>query len=228
MKIVNKICQVSAVLFGLATLVLFFTSFATIVSETGTYSISGTILAFGGKLTAAGVKMAKSTDLLFCFCLTVLAVVCGAYTFKSKGARYASPAFSLIAAVYMLVITLSAPSLFIDTRPLSVPGAEYVTYGLSVLLATISLFLCLISGVAHLLIDDYIICSSSKNKLTIPKRIVRFFRDYKSETKKIVWPGIKDVVKNTAIVLIMCLFVGVFIWLIDLGLAKLLEIVLGL
>ncbi len=228
MKVINKICQIMAILFGFAALVLFFTNFATIVSASGTYDIAGSILAFGGKLTAAGVKMAKSSDLLFCFLVTLLAVACGGFTFKSKGARYFAPAFALTAAIYMLVVTLSAPSLFIDTRPLEVAAATDVTYCISVTLATVALFVCFGFGTAHLLIDDYIIASASKDKLTILKKIARFLRDYKSETKKIVWPGFKDVVKNTIIVLIMCAFIGIFIWLVDFGLGSLLQALLKL
>ena len=228
MKVINKICQILAILFGVTAAFLFFTNFATIVSATGTYNIAGSILAFGGKLTEAGVKMAKSSDLLFCFLSTILAVACAGFTFKSKGARYFSPAFALLAAIYMLVVTLSAPSLFIDARPLDVAAASDVTYCISVTLATVALFVCFGFGTAHLLIDDYIIASASKDKLTIPKKVVRFIRDYKSETKKIVWPGFKDVVKNTIIVLIMCAFVGAFIWLVDFGLGSLLEAILKL
>ena len=228
MKVINKICQIMAILFGITALVLFFTNFATIVSATGTYNIAGSILAFGGKLTAAGVKMAKSSDLLFCLLSTLLAVVLAGFTFKSKGARYFSPAFALVAAIYMLVVTLSAPSLFVDTRPLEVAAATDVTYCISVTLATVALFACFGFGTVHLLIDDYIIATASKDKLTIPKKVVRFIRDYKSETKKIVWPGFRDVIKNTVIVLIMCAFVGVFIWLVDYGLGSLLQALLKL
>ena len=63
-------------------------------------------------------------------------------------------------------------------------------------------------------------------KRTIFKRIIAFFKDYKSEIKKIVWPGPRDVVKNTAIVLAMCLIVGAFIWLLDLGLGNLIKLIL--
>ncbi|MBR5473663.1 MAG: preprotein translocase subunit SecE [Clostridia bacterium] len=63
-------------------------------------------------------------------------------------------------------------------------------------------------------------------KRTIMQRVIGFIKDYKSEVKKIVWPGIKDVAKNTAIVLVMCLIVGAFIWLLDLGLGKLIELIL--
>lgn len=228
MKVINKICQIMAILFGVAALFLFFTNFATIVTTSGTYSVAGSVLAFGGKLTSAGVKMAKSSDLLSCFLVTVIAIACGAFTFKSKGARYFSPAFALVGAIYMLVVTLSAPASYIDVRPLEVALPTDVTYGISVMLVTIALFVSFCFGAAHLFIDDYIIVSASKDKLTIPKKVIRFLRDYKSETKKIVWPGFREVVKNTGIVLIMCAFVGVFVWLIDLVLGRLLTFLLGL
>ena len=225
MKVINKVCQILAILFGVAALFLFFTSFATITTATGTYTVAGSILAFGGKFTAAGVTMAKSSKILFCFLLALIAVACGGFTFKSKGARYFAPAFALGSAIFMLVITLSDPAAYIDVRPLEATAVEYT---LSVLLATIALFVCCGFGAAHLFIDDYIIASASKDKLTIMKKVVRFLRDYKSETKKIVWPGFREVMKNTAIVLIMCAIVGAFIWIIDWGLGQLLEFLLSL
>ena len=79
---------------------------------------------------------------------------------------------------------------------------------------------------AYLLIDDYLEVKASKGaKRTIFKRIAAFFKDYKSETKKIVWPGLKEVAKNTAIVLLMCLIIGALIWLFDMGIGKLFEII---
>ena len=126
----------------------------------------------------------------------------------------------------MLVIALSEPAKFVDKRPL--PDVSGITYSHFVLITAIALFVFTAFAVAYLLIDDYLeVLASKGEKLTIPKRIIRFFRDYKSEIKKIVWPGWKDVVKNTVIVLIMCLIIGVFIWLVDFGLGKLLTLILG-
>ena len=44
----------------------------------------------------------------------------------------------------------------------------------------------------------------------------RYFRELRSELKKVVWPTPKQVLKNTLIVLACVLVVGVFIWLFDL------------
>ncbi len=51
----------------------------------------------------------------------------------------------------------------------------------------------------------------------IGKGIARFFKDLRGETKKIVWPGRKMVIKSTGIVLAAILVVGAGIWVIDLA-----------
>ena len=231
MKTVNKICQILAVVFGLVSVILFFTKFATITTNSGDVSVVGAALGFGGKVEVAGNEyaMAKSADILFCFILSVIGLLMSAFSFKSKGLRYAAPAFGLGAAIYMLVIALSNPWLFVDARPINVLfGASNIEYTSSVILTAIALFLFAAAAIAYLLIDDYIEVAQSKGaKRTILKRIVAFFKDYKSEVKKIVWPGMNDVLRNTLIVLIMCLIVGAFIWLLDFGLGSLLELILG-
>ena len=45
--------------------------------------------------------------------------------------------------------------------------------------------------------------------------VCRYFRELKSELKKVVWSTPKQVVKNTLIVIACVLVVGVFIWLFD-------------
>ena len=46
-------------------------------------------------------------------------------------------------------------------------------------------------------------------------RICRYFRELRSELKKVVWPTPKQVVKNTMIVLACVLIIGIFIWMLD-------------
>ena len=228
MKTLNRICQILAIAFALGSLVLFFTHFATIITGGNNAELVGAQLAFGSKIKVAGTEydMAKSTDILFCFWMTVLSLVLSVVSFKSKTARYVAPGAGLITAVYMLVIALSNPYKFVDTRPL--PQIGGVSYGSFVLFTAIALCLFTVLAVAYLLIDDYLeVLASKGQKLPILKRIIRFFRDYKSEVKKIVWPGFKDVVKNTVIVLIMCLLIGILIWVIDYGLGQLLSLILG-
>ena len=45
--------------------------------------------------------------------------------------------------------------------------------------------------------------------------ICRYFRELRSELKKVVWSTPQQLVKNTLIVLACVLVVGVFIWLFD-------------
>ena len=45
--------------------------------------------------------------------------------------------------------------------------------------------------------------------------VCRYFRELKSELKKVVWPTPKQVLKNAVIVAGCVLVVGVFIWLFD-------------
>ena len=228
MKVINKICRFAASVFGLASLVLFFMPFANITSDGNDVSVIGAVLAFGSKVTVGGTEyaLAKSSDILFCLLLTAIAFILSIFSFKSKRLRYFTPALGLISAIYMLVIAVSNPYKFVDKRPL--PDVTGITYSSFVLITAIALFVFVALAAAYLFIDDYIEVTESKGeKLTIIKRVFRFFRDYKSEVKKIVWPGPRDVVKNTVIVLIMCVLVGAFIWLVDFGLGRLLELILG-
>ena len=45
--------------------------------------------------------------------------------------------------------------------------------------------------------------------------ICRYFRELRSELKKVVWSTPKQVLKSTIIVLVCVLIVGVFIWVFD-------------
>ena len=45
--------------------------------------------------------------------------------------------------------------------------------------------------------------------------ICRYFRELRSELKKVVWPTPKQVLKNALVVLACVIVVGVFIWLFD-------------
>ena len=230
MKAVNKILRVLVMVFGLASVVLFFTKFATIAMGDVSKDFVGAQLGFGSEVTIDGAKydMAKSADILLCFWLTAAAFLMSVFSFKSKKLRYAVPAIAIIDAVYMFVIALSNPVKFVDVRPLNYADITGITYAPFVLILAIALVVFAILAVAYLLLDDYLeVLASKGEKLTIPKRIVRFFRDYKSEVKKIVWPGIKDVMKNTVIVLVMCLLVGALIWIVDFGLGELLSLILG-
>ena len=61
--------------------------------------------------------------------------------------------------------------------------------------------------------------------------IGRYFRELRSELKKVVWPTPKQVLKNTLIVLACVLVVGAFIWVFDFvageGISALISLIKG-
>ena len=175
-------------------------------------------------------NLEASSKLTFCLIVTTIGFVMSCFSFKKKGLRYASPVFGLISGIFMLVVALGKENAYIDAREEKFKAISGLTFKYEKLMifVPIAILLFVVFAVAYLLIDDYIEVSQSKGaKKTIFKRLIAFFRDYKSEIKKIVWPGIKDVLKNTLIVLVICLLVGALIWLIDWGLGELLKVIWG-
>lgn len=59
----------------------------------------------------------------------------------------------------------------------------------------------------------------------IRKGLVKFFREVRSELKKVVWLTRKQLVNNTITVLAACLFIGGIIWIVDAALLRLSGIV---
>jgi preprotein translocase subunit SecE len=68
--------------------------------------------------------------------------------------------------------------------------------------------------------------SKKKDKSPFLK-IKKYFKDLKSEFKKVVWPSRKQIVNNTAVVLSAMVVSGVFIWGIDTIFTNVLKLVLG-
>lgn len=66
-----------------------------------------------------------------------------------------------------------------------------------------------------------------KQKKKSGKKFSQFFKDLKSEVKKIVWPSKKQVKNNTAVVLAFMAMVGVFIWVLDWIFTTIIRLVFG-
>lgn len=229
MKVVNSICRVLALVFGVGALVLFFLNFVSITTSGELIKITGAQLGFGGRVSTATmgkVDLAKSSQILFCLLLTALSAVFSAFSFKFKWTRIAAPIVALISGIYMLVISLGNPVYFVDYRPLT--NVVGLAYDPIIYFATAAVLSASAFGIASIFLTNYIEVKESKGtKKTIIQHIVSFLREYKSEIKKIVWPGPRSVVKNTTIVLIICTLVGAFIWLLDFGLSALFKLILG-
>ena len=70
--------------------------------------------------------------------------------------------------------------------------------------------------------------TSDKSKKKKPNRIVKWFKDLKSEFQTVVWPSRKKVFNNTFVVLVVLVIASVFVGGLDFGLLKLFSFVLNL
>jgi preprotein translocase subunit SecE len=55
------------------------------------------------------------------------------------------------------------------------------------------------------------------------KKISKFFRDIRSELKKVIWPNRSQLTTSTISVLVICFLLGSIIWVADAIFAKILE-----
>ena len=62
--------------------------------------------------------------------------------------------------------------------------------------------------------------TTKTKKPSIFSRIKKFVKDYKSEFKKLVWPTPKQLLKNSAVVLVSVIVVGACLALVDIGLDR--------
>jgi preprotein translocase subunit SecE len=58
--------------------------------------------------------------------------------------------------------------------------------------------------------------AEEKEKISFKERIKKFFRDYKSEFKKISWPNRKETTKRTIMVIAAIVVISVCIFVVDL------------
>ena len=59
-------------------------------------------------------------------------------------------------------------------------------------------------------------------------KVRKYFRELRIELKKVSWPTPKQVLKNTLVVLLCVLVVGIFIWVFDLAAGMGIDALLGL
>ncbi len=58
------------------------------------------------------------------------------------------------------------------------------------------------------------------------KGISKFFRDTKGEVKKMVWPAPRAVFRNTGVVLVTIVVIGLFVFCLDTALVNLLGLIM--
>jgi preprotein translocase subunit SecE len=59
---------------------------------------------------------------------------------------------------------------------------------------------------------------SKLSKFNIFKHIIKFFADFKGEIKKVVWPTAPNVFRNSWVVLMSIIVIGLFVFALDTGL----------
>ena len=65
-----------------------------------------------------------------------------------------------------------------------------------------------------------------KIKLMI-NRIKRFLREARVELKKVTWPTPKEALASTSVVIVVVIIVSLFLGIVDLGLTRIIRLVLG-
>ena len=65
-------------------------------------------------------------------------------------------------------------------------------------------------------------------KIKKESKIKKFFKDYKSEFKKIVWPEKKDTLRQSGVVIVAIIVVGAVVFLLDNGFSRALQALAGL
>ena len=58
------------------------------------------------------------------------------------------------------------------------------------------------------------------------RRIQQFLREVKGEFAKVNWPSRPVIVNSTAVVLVVTVVIAVFLWVVDLGLARIVGVIL--
>ena len=61
----------------------------------------------------------------------------------------------------------------------------------------------------------------------IVSKVRLFLKEVKAELKKVTWPTYKGAVASTSVVIIVVIVVSVFLGLVDMGLTRLIRLILG-
>lgn len=233
MKIINYICRIFALILSLGAVVLFFFPFVTMQVGSEAIDATGAQLAFGTTVTTANASynLAHSVYMLLSIILAALSAITAGVSLgvkKSVGARVVSFLSALIGGIIMLVAALSSVAKFTDYRPVPLDAAavKALSYSPLVLIIAVMLFACAVIGIIGWLVNDYLeVLASKGQKLTVWQRVKKFLREMVAEIKKIVWPNYKSVIRNSVIVLILCLLLGAFIWIADFILGYLVDLI---
>ena len=63
--------------------------------------------------------------------------------------------------------------------------------------------------------------------LTVLEKIAQFFREVRSELKKVTWPPRKETIASTSVVLVLVFFISLFLFFVDQCLSFLIRLILN-
>ena len=140
--------------------------------------------------------------------------------------------FIFLAAGFLTCLVLFLGNLDLFSKIGSYGFAKYVEIFFDKEYLSTAKVLFLLAAVALILGLVLYIVGRAKNKAednpVIPAKVTKYFRDTKSEFKKIVWPTFPAVVRNTGVTLAMCAITAAVIIVVDLGLGALIKLLLKL
>jgi len=58
-------------------------------------------------------------------------------------------------------------------------------------------------------------------------KVRRFLRDARVELKKVTWPTPKEALASTSVVIVVVIVLSIFLGIVDLGLTRIIRLVLG-
>ncbi len=229
MKVASLASRALTALLAVAVFVLFFFGIVSVATESqGTFALSGIQMVFGTNVSSdAGqsVNIESSAWYMFAVIFVAISAICNSVSFKWKKATVGGIVTGGIAMITLLVFNFSQAASYADCRPISATAIEFTAFAPVLVWCSVAAF---VMSIVTLFVNDYAEVLESKGaKKTLAKRFVAFIREYKSEIKKISWPSFQTVLKNTLIVLIVCLIVGAFIWIEDFGLVNLIKLIFG-
>lgn len=240
MKALSNICKVLTAVSAAATALFFFFDFFAIK---GFYSLTGINMIVNSTKTVESTQQVVTTYKSSWYIVAlILALVTAVFAilglikskqggFKFKSMKYATAGVGVLLAINMLVIFCSSYTSYLDvrTQPATDITLSMVTRQPAAVFAFVAAMAAFVLSVVSMFVTDYAeVLDSNGAKSPICTRVKNFFKDYKSEIKKIVWPSRSNVIKNVIIVLVMCVVIGAFIWILDWALAQLLSLILGI
>lgn len=57
-------------------------------------------------------------------------------------------------------------------------------------------------------------------------KISAYFKGVKAEIRKVVWPSKKELINYTGVVILISIIVGLVVWVLDLGIHRLLSLII--